>query len=1039
MSNWIHFFVTKPIATISLYLFLFISGLSAMLTLPMESEPEIARNEIYVSVNYSSSLDAVLNSVAIPIEKKFLSIAGVDLLKSDVTNNNIQFVITFAQDSDMNSNMIKLQSAISDAKSEIPENAIITIPPIKENNTKVMSITFSSELKTIEEINGYISRFKSLFETSEGVSAAVIGGDDNKDICSILLKPAEMNARNLSFHDVTENIKSFYIQGGSSDITIGNSNIALEIGYDDDQSILKHPISSSSNSSVYLHEIAEINKNNDHKNASYRLDGNKVVTMVIYKKQSANLISVCTKVREKYNQIKQICKQNNIDVNIVQDKSIFVNNGITSIYATILESILLVSIIIFMFLRSIVLSLIPIIAIPLSIVPTFFLMKIFGVAINVYSLFGIVVAIGLVVDDAIVVIENIYRYLNSGSSITEAAIKGTTEILLSIISMTITLAIVYLPILFTSDPYIKAFFDFAFVISTSVICSGLISITISPMLFNMMYYESKNNNSHTNLHKGFLYQIERLYLKLLCFLISNRNVVLYLFTTLAISVIIILLRLIQYEEEIGVDRGFITYQYNYKTDNNLDINYVDQKLLDFQDCVKSLPIYVDIEHIITSVSQNDSSVNYIDISLKEHKYRKYSIKQITDQIQQEIAKSPSDISIYNLQGGRNDLVVRVNTQFYDGSTYSDIIGLMYNFAPVKNIIQDFYTVDVRSNNCYILLINKDICKLYGVMPHTISDALTSIKKGKYFRESASNEINKISFGIYNNSNEQQLQKILDIPIKGYARENNQNIPRIYTLKTFATVKTKKQISKYHRISGNPGMTFTMIMKSGYSMKDMQNAVKIFNKHYGTIAYSEINIAETRKLNSMNTIIKFTILSILFIYLLLSALFESFVLPLIILSIVPASGAGGLLFLYIFGMKINTVSIIGIITLIGLITKHGIMLIDYTTRNFDSELHPDLLILDACLNRFRPILMTTACMILGAIPLIIKTNVELIEYKMPIALVIIGGTFIGTVVTLLILPVYYVTVQEIIYKRSPVSPQRYIVIIERKLLDHYKKH
>lgn len=1005
-----------------------------MLSLSIEAESEINRQEIQVSVSYSSSIDAVLNSVAKPMEKQFLSIPGLDLLKSDVTNNNIQFSLVFSQNSDMNNNLIRVQSAISDAKAEIPENAIISIPPSKEENTKVMSITFDSDTKPIDELNNFIVKFKSLFETTDGVSSVIIGNEESNDIFNILINPAEMHSRNLAFHDIVENLKSFYIQGGSSDITVGNNSIALEIGYDSMDDLTKHPILTNTNSSIYLHEIANINKSLTNDNmSSYRLNNKNVITLIIFKKQDANLISVCKLARDKFNKIKDICSKNDINTNIVQDNSLFIKNGINSIYHTIVESIILVAIVIGLFLRSFTLSVIPIMAIPLSIMPTFILMRLIGVSINIYSLFGISIGIGLVVDDAIVIVESIHTEYQKGKSKLNSILYGVKNIMISIIAMTIVLVVVYLPILTSRDPYIKPFFDFAFVISTSVLFSGLVSITITPVLYNLI---EKESIIQSKLKRCFMEQIERLYLNILCLLISNRYIFFYVFTTITSVLIAVLLKLIQYEEEVNVDKGHLSYSYNYKTDNNLDVNYVDRKLSDIYQGISKLNIYDDISYIITSVNQSDPMRNYIEVLLKPHAERKYSLQTIDEQIKNTIESDPSDIYIYrNNNSNSSKKIAHVDVQCYDDSMDSkDIVKIISNFDPILSIIEEFYTIDVRPRNCYLLTINKDICKLYNVSPYNICNALTSIKKGKFFRESVNNKINKISIGIQCGHQEEQLSKILDMPIRGYVDDRS----NVYPLRTFAYVKNIKQKSKYHRILGNPGMSFSMVLKSGYSTYDIDKAIQQLNKDYGGTLYAEVNIFDARKMSSFNTISLMVLLSIIFVYLILAAVLESFIKPLIILSVVPASSIGGLSLLYIFNLKINTVSLIGIITLIGLITKHGIMLIDKVSQIEESDINeePDLQMIDACLARLQPILMTTGCMILGAIPLIIKTKVEFVEYKMPIGLVIIGGTGIGTIIVLFALPVYYIIIREFFYNKKLVVPYRYIYIINNKLKEKY---
>ncbi|AOP70388.1 Multidrug resistance protein MdtC [bacterium AB1] len=1013
----VNFFVTKPVFTSVIYIIMMLVGGVGYSMLPVEDEPQIVYNKYSIDVNYSSSIEGVENSVGIPVENALLSIAGVENLVNKITSSSSQIDIAFSKDTNPSDNFIKVNSAIQEAKQNLPENCIIRVHPYVSETGYIFNIVLTSKTKSPNEIVFYASKLKYLFDSISGVSTVRFShnADNTTGDTIIALRPHDMLLYNVSIDTLHRAMESIGLRGTSCDIPVGNTRISVDIDCDISYNVsglVNYPILTDNNAVIRLSEIANITSGGDDKTIS-RVNGMENVKMEIMKKEEANLIEVCGKIREVYKDFALFCEANDIICSVFEDKSVFVENGIHGVYKSIIEACFLVLLIIYLFLRSLRLSLIPSVAIPCSIIPIFIIMKFLNVSINVYSLFGIVLAVGLVVDDAIIVVENIYHKMESGVNRKEAILEGTSSIISAIISMTITLAIVYTPIFLIQDNVIKKFFDFAIAITVSVLISGFVSITLTPMLFNIIYNVEKIEK--TVVSKKSLYsRFERKYISILSHFLQNR----YTYFLILLSFLFILLtatlKIMTFEEEINVDKGTVYIAISNRQENDLNIEYTDNKLLDIYYKIVNSEIMDSISSIQYSLSQYNKINELMCVRLVPHKQRKRSAQNITDSIIKISNSMPSDIYMLPGKSDSTSKVVELFLQVYDDSleTMHKYKDLFHSFEPLSDLVKLHTFEDVRTKSIYELTIKLDVCARYGVSPQVVIKALNSMHEQKFIRKSASKKLNRIFYNIYCEDIMDKINEILNFTVQSNIKNSkDQNESTKIPLKHFVKISTSKKERKKVRIKGILGIPLYLHLNDGASIVDVKKALVQFNNIHKGAANVSLSNEEEDKINVFNKMFYIMGLAILLIYLILAALFENFIIPLSILAVVPFSAIGSLFMLLLLKININQIVIVGIITLIGLITKHGIMLVDYIQNNKDEKMI-DEVIIDACINRLRPIIMTTLCMIMGAVPLILEKG-EFQEYKVPIAAVIIGGMIFGTIVTLIVVPCLYLILHELI--------------------------
>ena len=436
-------FVKKPVFTYVIFIVIVLLGFLNLQYIDVEEEPLTDSSMLNIMVNHSSSLKDMEHSV-IDALSGLLTIPSVQLLIADASPNGCRFQLFFSKDSSQAENRERVQSVIFKAKHDLPKNAIISMSDNDSSAEGIIVLSLTSETKTISEIAKFIELKKHILEAIDGVSAVTVRADKH-DSCTIKIMPDKMNMYKVSFTDIDRAIQNAGLTGSSCQFYDGNVVTTMQIEYLD-KDLSNYVLTNQNGDKILLSEVAKVDTTSIPETHVSRINGKTAVTLEIQKKPEAKLLNVCSRVRKEMDRIKKMCESNEIDANIIIDKSRFVVSGIHSVYHAMAEAVFLVCLIVYLCLRSFTLALIPILAIPLSIIPMFMFLKWLSITINIYTLLGMIMAIGLVVDDAIVDMENMHKHVSKGYSVKSAAIEGTGKMFYSLLAMTLVTMLVYLPL-----------------------------------------------------------------------------------------------------------------------------------------------------------------------------------------------------------------------------------------------------------------------------------------------------------------------------------------------------------------------------------------------------------------------------------------------------------------------------------------------------------------------------------------------------------------------------------------------------------------
>ena len=493
----------------------------------------------------------------------------------------------------------------------------------------------------------------------------------------------------------------------------------------------------------------------------------------------------------------------------------------------------------------------------------------------------------------------------------------------------------------------------------------------------------------------------------------------------------------KFEESIEVDRGSITFGINNKREGKIKIQYIDDQLKKLIENIKLHPFYKDIKNIITVVSEQDMN-NHIKLELIEHEKRKFTNAEIIDSVLKIYKEMPSDCRIHTSMATSKYKTFDLFLQVYEDGI--DKLKRKYQLFlqdPLINRLHDgILTSDLRETSKLVFLVKQRECAKYNVSPHLIFDFLSSINKSKFFNKKLNEDISKIHLGVFHPDNEDKIKELLTTPIEtSYYDPITERYQRsVRSISNFLKTKRIQSEDRRMRINGVNGLGIQLRLKPGVSKSDILNAIEKFNDKQDGSFCLKPDIKEEIKINSMKKIKSLFFIAVLLIYLLLSALFESFISPISILLTVPGAALGSLLGLSYCGQSLNIVSMIGLITLLGLITRHGTMIVDYIMQH-KGEKNDDHLVIEASHNRAQAIFMTTFCMTASALSLMLDSKTPFHEYKYPIGIVIFVGMIVGTILSLYCLPCLHLIIEEI-YKGNVIKREDYSSIIKSILVNHY---
>lgn len=1013
MAKFTDIFIRRPVLAIVVSLLIFIMGLRAISDLQVSEYPEMKNTVITVTTSYpGASADLIEGFITTPLEKSIASAGGLDYMTSESRDNisTIKFFVTLNYDPD--AAFTEVMSKVSQVQNQLPKDA--DQPVIEKDTgstTSLMYIGFSSDHMSAEQITDYISRIvQPALETVPGVADANILGAKTFAM-RIWLDPEKMAALKVSPSDIVQALQSNNFQSAAGKTKGEYVAIAIDAHTDvqDIQGFKDIIIKASGNAIVRLKDVAKIELGSENYDSSVILNGNKAIFVAIDGSPTANPLNVIKDVRKLLPTL-QAGFPASLQAKIVYDATVYIKASLRDVMKTIIEATLIVIVVIFLFLGSLRTILIPVITIPLSLVGVCGIMLMLGYSINLLTLLAMVLAIGMVVDDAIVVVENIYRHIEEGILPFRAAILGAREIALPVISMTITLAAVYAPIGLMGGITGALFKEFAFTLASAVILSGVIALTLSPMMCSKLLTKEISQSRFVHFIDRTFSRLQNYYGQKLHTVLNNRPVVL-VFAAIILTSCYFLYNSAQTELAPYEDQGSLFVMGTGPEYSN--IHYTEKFSDQLNKIYSAYPEMSD--YFIVNGMNNIANSMISGFILKPWDERSRTQQQLYIPLQSDLRKIAGiraiayQIPSLPLGGSPLDIQfvltsMRPFDQLYAYANQIVAEGLKSGLFIVLNSSLTFDKPQV------VLEVNRSKAAQMGVSMQTIGNALATV-----FGENYTNYF----------SMEGKSYKV--IPQVGRSfRLNPSEIAQIHVptvsgqlvpLSTLITISSKTQPNSLTHFQQLNAVTISGMMFPGYTIGDglkflQDTANKLLPKD---VSYDYA--AQSRQYIQAGSALVFTFLmSLIFIFLVLSAQFESFRDPLVILVSVPMSIAGALIPLSLGIATINIYTQIGLITLIGLISKHGILMVEFANQ---LQAHEGLSIREAIEKsaaiRLRPILMTTGAMVVGVVPLLIARGAGAVS-RFDIGLVIFSGMLIGTLFTLFVVPTMYTLIAK---KHQPI--------------------
>jgi multidrug efflux pump len=1004
--NFTEFFIRRPAFTIVIMLVMTIVGLIGYASLPVRWIPNIAPPVVSIYTSYTgASANLVETQITTPIEAALSGIEGVESLASNSATATSQITLNFKVGRNMDAAIEDVRSSLANVTGNLPKD--VTAPVVSKaqtDNIPILFLAFSDADRTAKEVSDYVDQFViPRLQTVDGVATVITYGR-TASAMRIWLDPNRMASSGVTVDDINNALMQQNIQVPSGSIrgadrfynVVTNETLTTANQFND------LIIRADQTQTIRLKNVGEAIIAPANTDTAFRVEGQPAVAVGIVTQSTANPLDVSKRVLTTFASLKKSLP-NGMKASVVYNEATFIESSIHSVYEAVIEAIIFVLIVIYLFLANWRATLIPIVTIPVCLIATFALLHFFKFSINTITLMAFVLAIGLVVDDAIVMLENISRYIESGMKPYLAAVKGSREMVFPIIAMTLTLAAVYTPIAFTSGVLGSVFSEFALTLAGAVMVSGVVALTLTPMMCSRVLVAEQHDSRYGLWFNARFKQLQLFYQKSLSHLLAKRMrvvVVLCLVGCLGYGVY----QSLPSELAPTEDRDEINVFVMAPHDASFD--YTDAYVRKMEALYSKLP---EATSYLASIGGNAPSASFQLINLKPWYKRFRSAKAIVQELNLK-AEQFAGVTVAAVVppppiawlGGGGSQGNNVEMAVMTAGEYKDLSATMHELILEAKKSPVFARVDNQlkwdRSQFEVTIDREKAADLNVPMSHitnTISTLLAGRTTGKF-------EYNGKQYDILLQMNQSLLANPNVIPDL-YVRSDNHQMISLADLTTIHETTSPGSLPHFERLRAD---TLSASLAPGYTIAD---AIVVLEKAAKQILPDNMKMAfvgEARNYLEANQKILITfLLALCFIYFVLVAQFESFIDPLIILLTVPFAVIGALLLLKIAGGSLNIYSEIGLVTLIGLIAKHGILMTEFANQRRLAGMHVIPAIIEAATLRLRPILMTTAAMILGALPLALAFGAGS-ETRHQVGWVMVGGLLLGTFFSLIVVPVAY---------------------------------
>lgn len=999
----------RPIGSIVLSLIIILMGVVGFNFLGVRLYPAIDPPVITVQTSYTGANAEIIESqITEPLEKSINGIEGVKSITSQSSIGTSSITVEFNLGTDLEKAANDVRDKVSQATKTLPQDidAQPTVTKADADSDPIIMLTAQSSVMSPIELSDYAENvLQEKLQTIPGVSSVSIYGQQ-KPSMRLWLNPDKMVAYNLTASDVKtaltdENVEmpGGKIRGNATELTI-KTHGRLTTEEDFNNLIVKQTDSQV----VRFSDIGEAVLEAQSEESASAVNGTTGVMLNLIPLPGANDIQIADEFYKRLDQIKETMPKGT-DLSVARDKSIFVRESVKDVVETLAVAIFLVVIIIFLFFRNWIIALRPLIDIPVSLIGTFFIMYTFGFSINVLTLLGIVLATGLVVDDGIVVTENIFKRIEQGMDKHKAALEGTREIFFAVISTSLTLAIVFIPVIFLEGFTGRLFREFGIVVSSAVLISALVSLTLTPVLNVMLGGSTSHHSKFYKASEPFFVGMEKRYRRILSFFIKNRWVA---FAILGFCLVLIfsLSRTLKSELAPLEDHSYIRTSITAPegTEFSTTQHIIDKVAKVTMDSIPAAK-YV----LARYGGGSDASANsgFVIAFLSEPSERKVSQQKVYNKLSKVYASIPDakiipsqepTISTSNSKG----LPVQFVLQNLDFEKLRTILPKFLEEAQNSSV---FSNVDVNLKfNKPELNITVDRLKAnsLGVSEKEVSNTLNLAYSGSRYDYFLRNNKQYYVIGQVDRKDRNVPADISSL----YVRSSSGDMIQLDNLVKVEENSNPPVLYHYNRyksatVSANLANGKTL----GEGIAEMQRiSDKLLDKSFNTaLSGSSRDFAE-----SSSNISFALILALLLIYLILAAQFESFIDPFIIMLTVPMAIAGAMLSLWICGQTLNIFSEIGVIMLIGIVTKNGILIVEFANQKRKLGMNKRVAAFEAASARFRPIVMTSLATLFGVLPIALALGSGA-QSRSPLGTVVVGGLLFSLILTLFIIPVTYIAI------------------------------
>lgn len=1063
-------FIKRPVLAIVVSIMLLMVGVLALDKLNVRQYPEMQNAVITVSTAYvGADADLIRGFITVPLERKIASAEGIDYLTSTSVPGFSIIQATLTLDADTNESLIQIQEKVSSASNELPtgsENPTISLAV--GQTTSAMYMSFSSDILNNNQITDYISRkVQPLIGNVPGVQSADILGARTFAM-RVWLKPERMAALNITATEVRQQLAANNVLApvGKTRGNLVNVDFAASTDLHTAEEFEQLIIRENDNAIIRLQDIADVELGSESYDSLVEFNGKQAIFIGINVATDANLLSTIEQVRERFPKI-QADAPSGLNAEIVYDSTKYVEQAIEEVIMTILEAVIIVVVVIFLFLGSLRTVLIPAVAVPLSLLGGCAIMWAMGFTFNLMTLLAMVLAIGMVVDDAIIVLENIHRHIEEGKSPRDASIIGTRELVGPVIAMTITLVAVYIPIGFRGGLTGALFTEFAFALAGSVLVSGIVALTLSPVMCAYILKSHETEGWFSRKLEDFFKKLDALYKDLL------RSALRFYGAILAFGLLVFLgsgWLFMNTPQDLAPkeDQGFILailegpanasidYSQHFSdqlTDTILSTRFpasqerqaeirneltakakgnrgelsaeeqteLDQQITEALAAEQTNPVDNLFMFIGSGPGSSPGQTNagFGGIILKPSTDREITgdvyqqtldakTKTIpgmrTSIFQPPSLPSPGGFFPIDVAIGTNDSVEDLN------KIAQQVLGKAYQSGKFMFVLNDLKIDKPRKR----IVIDRDKAATLGISMQQIGAELASLLAGGH--------VNRFSIG-------GQSYKVIPQVIQAdrlnadqltnyYVRSGNGDLVSMGGLVTLEDEVEPQSLSRFQQLNSTK---ITGMPAPGVSESEALRALQDIADEALPAGYVLDYAGQSRQtVKEGNSMLLTFLMALILIYLVLVAQFNSFVDPIIMIVTVPMAICGALIFVHILSnpligfmapgmsMTLNIFATVGLVTLVGVITKHGILIVEFANELQSEGLQKRIAILEACTIRLRPVLMTTVSLVVAMVPLLIATGAGS-GARFSMGIVIASGMTLGTLFTLFVVPAVYLLI------------------------------